>query len=354
MSNVLLAPGTLNIKFSLDPVYNNLASLSMVALADTFPDLDEWVRQTAANLSAEQMRVHRVLFDILYSAFEPNEDWPSFPAYLDHLGKHDPMLMRNRFLKHMFACSSEHYTQRDRIMDLETFIAQIGRSEFDREIEYDLFAQAHAFLNNPPTMRDTIVSHLTMMWHEALRAEWERTKEFLMHTIDTFRNHDYSNQSAYEAIRAVTGRDAHGNWQQILASTETLIFIPSPHIGPYLMHYAYVPVVRMIFGARLPEQVLRAPIEFTRTDILIQLRTLADDTRLRILELLLKEGELCAQDIITRLELSKSSASRHLSQLSATGYLVEHSRSGKTKCYTLNPERFQETIHFLRRYTTPQ
>ena len=61
-------------------------------------------------------------------------------------------------------------------------------------------------------------------------------------------------------------------------------------------------------------------------------------------------GELRAQEIITRLELTKSSASRHLSQLSATGYLVERQGAGKIKWYTLNPERFRETLRSLDRY----
>ena len=73
--------------------------------------------------------------------------------------------------------------------------------------------------------------------------------------------------------------------------------------------------------------------------------------RLRILELLLEEGELRAQEIITRLKLTKSSASRHLSQLSAAGYLVERQKTGKAKYYTLNPVRFRETLRFLERYT---
>ena len=61
----------------------------------------------------------------------------------------------------------------------------------------------------------------------------------------------------------------------------------------------------------------------------------------------LEEGEVCAQEVIARLGLSKSSASRHLSQLSATGYLLERQGSGKSKCYRINAERFGETVGAL-------
>jgi ArsR family transcriptional regulator len=68
------------------------------------------------------------------------------------------------------------------------------------------------------------------------------------------------------------------------------------------------------------------------------MNALADDTRLRILEILTKHDELCAQDIIEELGLSQSSVSRHLSQLSATGFLVERRRD-VNKCYSLNVDR---------------
>ncbi|UCC64327.1 MAG: winged helix-turn-helix transcriptional regulator [Anaerolineae bacterium] len=350
MSNVLLAPGMVSVRSALDPVYNNLASLYMIAVADAFPEVDDWVKQTAAGLSAGQMRTHRVLKTILYSAFEPDEEWPSFPAYVSHLAVQDPARMRNRFLKHMFPASGERVIRHDRLMDLETFIAQIDRSEFDGEIEDDLFAEAHALLSDPPAMRDTIVAHLTTLWREALAAEWERNQAFLEGVVEAFQRRDYAGQSAYDAIRSVTGRDAHGCWQDVLAPANTLVFIPSPHIGPYLLHYAYPPLVRVIFGAHLPAVATPRPAGLSRADILVQLRALADDTRLRILELLMAEGELSAQEIVTRLKLSKSGGSRHLSQLSATGFLVERQGPGKTKSYALNPARFREMQHFLEGY----
>ena len=44
-------------------------------------------------------------------------------------------------------------------------------------------------------------------------------------------------------------------------------------------------------------------------------KALADETRLRILALLLSEGELCVCDIIAALKLPQSTISRHLANL---------------------------------------
>jgi DNA-binding transcriptional ArsR family regulator len=346
--SILLAPGTVDVKFALDPVYNNLASLYMLTFSET-PDVDEWVKHTAATLSAAQMRTHRVVKIVLYSAYEPDEDWPSFLAYLDALAERDPTLMRARFLRHMFPDIGEEYISRGQMMDLETFIDRIDRSELDHEFDYDLFVEAYALLKDPERLREVIVSHLTAMWHEHLAAEWERNEASLQQIVDAFQERDHVGLTAYEAIRTITGREAHGNWQELLAKTRTLIFIPSPHVGPYLMHYAYPPVTRMLFDAHLP-QAAHSTANLTRTELLVQLRTLADETRLSILDLLLREGELCAQAIIARLDLAKSSASRHLSQLSAAGYLIERQGPGKTKCYTINPAHFQGMTRFFERY----
>ena len=50
-----------------------------------------------------------------------------------------------------------------------------------------------------------------------------------------------------------------------------------------------------------------------------------------------------------RLDLSQSAASRHLKQLSATGYLIERRCSG-AKCYSLNRERVQDTMRAVEAF----
>ena len=52
-------------------------------------------------------------------------------------------------------------------------------------------------------------------------------------------------------------------------------------------------------------------------------RALADETRLRILGLLLNSGELCVCDITATLQLPQSTVSRHLSYLKNAGWVVD-------------------------------
>jgi DNA-binding transcriptional ArsR family regulator len=60
---------------------------------------------------------------------------------------------------------------------------------------------------------------------------------------------------------------------------------------------------------------------------------------------------MCAQDLIEAIQLSQSSASRHLRQLVATGYLIER-RQESAKCYRLNPVQLEATLTALRAYVS--
>lgn len=63
-------------------------------------------------------------------------------------------------------------------------------------------------------------------------------------------------------------------------------------------------------------------------------KALADETRLRILALLL-EGELCVCEIIAALELPQSTTSRHLAYLRNSGW-VNDRRQGVWMYYRIN------------------
>jgi len=63
-------------------------------------------------------------------------------------------------------------------------------------------------------------------------------------------------------------------------------------------------------------------------------KALADETRLRILALLLREEELCVCDLIAALKLPQSTVSRHLAYLRKSG-LVNDRRCGLWMYYSI-------------------
>lgn len=79
-------------------------------------------------------------------------------------------------------------------------------------------------------------------------------------------------------------------------------------------------------------------------------KTLADETRLRILMLLYSEGELCVCDIIAALLLPQSTVSRHLAYLKKSATVIDR-REGLWIYYSINhSHRLMEELEpFLRK-----
>jgi biotin operon repressor len=84
-----------------------------------------------------------------------------------------------------------------------------------------------------------------------------------------------------------------------------------------------------------------------RPELRARLAALADENRLHILELLLQQDEIHAQDIIAALDLSQSNVSRHLKQLVSLGYLYERRGEGANKTYRLSSFYIERTARAL-------
>lgn len=65
-------------------------------------------------------------------------------------------------------------------------------------------------------------------------------------------------------------------------------------------------------------------------------KSLADETRLRILLLLADHGELCICDLMAALELPQSTVSRHVAYLKNAGWLSDR-RGGVWMYYAIRP-----------------
>jgi DNA-binding transcriptional ArsR family regulator len=76
--------------------------------------------------------------------------------------------------------------------------------------------------------------------------------------------------------------------------------------------------------------------------------TLADPTRLRIVEALLN-GEQQVNDLVARVDIHQSGVSRHLRILSDAGF-VQMRPDGARRLYSLRAEPFQQLDSWVSRY----
>jgi DNA-binding transcriptional ArsR family regulator len=358
-SDLLPRTQPVTITVAAEPAVNILHSMLLLNMAETLSGLGEWVGRTAAGLTPEQLHRNRLVLDGLHHALLPERRWPSFNAYLDDLASSEPHVLRDRLIWHMTHVSKPASApgatpppQPDPQMlltSVEVYLDILRRYgfEFDEAIE----TEAHRFFNDPPAMQSVIVEHLRDLWQTILSEEWEHVQPLVQESVSAFQQIDFTRMTTAAAFRAVTGQELSEKWEQLIANRAQLIFVPSPHIGPYLRCFKSSRIMWVLFGARLPEGVPAGHSALSRSDMLVRLGALNDDTRLRILALLSQHDELCAQDIMTLLDLTQSAVSRHLRQLSATGYVTERRRE-IAKCYSLNRERIGDTFRALEGFLT--
>jgi DNA-binding transcriptional ArsR family regulator len=77
-------------------------------------------------------------------------------------------------------------------------------------------------------------------------------------------------------------------------------------------------------------------------------QTLADPTRLKILEIL-REGEATVSHLVDKVEIQQSGVSRHLSILHDAGF-VQMRPDGQKRLYSIRPAPFRELESWIEKY----
>lgn len=355
----ILTSTTETISIRLEPAVSAFHSLMLVAKADKYSGLGEWVTETSALMSSAERERHRLIMDAFYYATVPRRTWPSFPAYLEHLAGEPAKALRDRTLAHycdmprLDGSAKDPPPAAEILGSRQSYLAFLHERYEAEHIDVELESEAYELLTEPARLQQMVVSHLRHMWTAYLSGEWAAVQPLLQEAVAAFRRLEYDTQDRAAAFEAITNRPlAEIGWQRKIEAAERLVFIPSAHIGPYVGIMALEPGLGVMFGARSPAGVDHSASELSRAEILVRLNALADETRLRILRLVSTGGETRSQEIIEQLELSQSAASRHLSQLTATGYLLARRCDG-AKCYRLNTDRIEDTLQAVGAFLQP-
>jgi DNA-binding transcriptional ArsR family regulator len=355
--NAIVLPSVTTVEIRLDQVQTFINSMVLLVRGEELSGLSPWVYETAAKLSAEEMKEHELVMIGLHYAVMPTRFWKDVPTFLDHLENSDAVKLRDQVLD--FYLNFTNCQEAENILEAskESLLADVDffldylRSKFGEElIIAEVETVAFDLLQDPPRMQKKIAAHLRLMWEEYFQAEWDRVQPMLSDAVMAFEEIDFSQMEKEEAAAYITGREIdQKSWEKTYQDASQLIFVPSAHNGPYLGGFKYKNAQGFIFGARLPKDTEVDAPDLSRNEITIRLSALADDIRLNILKTIAEEGEVRSSEIIERLDLSQSAASRHLKQLSATGYLIERRCSG-AKCYSLNRERVQDTMRAVEAF----
>ncbi len=344
------------MEVSLEPAANALGSLFLLVELDWLSGLDDWVVRTAAEMSASQRRNNQMALLGLFYAVVPAQSWPSFPAYIDHLQALDGRELQERLMRRyaslpLLAGAEADVDPKDWAWALgsaDDYLSFLGTRFKEEMIDVDLETEAYRLVTHPEEMKTMLVSHFKDMWSSYLELEWQKVEPMLATSAKAFQDLDLERMSLEAAFDAITQQPPAKilDWMK---DVRRVVFVPSAHTGPYMSHLAGENTVWLLFSARMPAGREAEAPDLSRAELLYRLSALAEDSRLRILADIRDQGELSSQDIMERLEVSQSTASRHLRQLSATGFLSER-RTEAGKWYRLNSERIELTLQALRTY----
>ena len=367
-TNYILAPQLVKVRFDISPAFNGIESIREFNEVGQLSGIHEWVIQSAASLPPRRRDLNLIMFEgfagVFFDMLLPTSGYADYLSYVDAIAASDPEQLRDGAVNLLVSIPHKHPGEwdvsfgeitREKVLNDEEFFVRIMTHFCCENAPCDeaIWHEAFALFNDPPQMQAAMIEHLRWMWDHLLAEEWVRVLPLLQELVTAFEAMDFSNMTIYEAIRAVTTRDLRGKLDEKQESADTIVFIPSAHIGPYIVKAMVGTTLCVIFGARLPRGWQTPSSALSRSELLTRLSALGDDTRLRILELLTKHEELCAQDIIEILGLSQSSISRHLSQLSANGFITERRRE-VSKCYSLNTDRVVDTLRTLTNFLSRQ
>lgn len=347
-----------NIEVGLEPAHNVLHSMMLLNNVQDLSGYSQWIVDTAVSLTPQQANKNVLVLEGLHFAVHPWQSWASFPAYLDHLAMQEPTALRDMILNVYVKLPNQTGNNTIKVNQPTDIIATLGtyldylQSRFREDcVDVQIETQAYALLKDPPAMQQLIVSHLREMWLDYFAAEWDRVHPMLKEAVHAFRQLDLQRLPIVDAVQKVIDQDVPEAWREIIQEHDydRVVFVPSAHLGPYLGTLRDFHNLYLFFGARLPEGTTTQSPDLNRSEILMRLSALADDNRLQIVQLVNQAGELCSKDIMTQLNLSQSATSRHLKQLTASGYLEEKWREG-AKCYSLSQKRIKSTLGAIEQF----
>lgn len=306
---------------ALEPVQQILLSMTLLT-ADTISETEEWLNILAARLPAATAQTNRLIFGELAAAVFWHLDAPDFPAYLAALAAEPPDQVAARV-----------------------------KAGLQPQANALLQPKAARLLADPTAMQQHIVKHLHALWADHFAATWEKKSSMMAYIARELNGRSWPDSSATALIRAFIRRAVPEWLANQLGGVERVIMVPSPYLHFQAARFTKqtdgTPTTLWLFlWADFWVWPMRTePIQ--RSEVLSPLNALADETRLRILELLAATTELRAQEIIAQLDVSQSTVSRHLKQLQGAGFISEERTGDTNKSYRLRPERIREVAYSL-------
>lgn len=355
---LIVTPPTVAVRFYTSLLHSLMTVAGLLHVGNRLEGLSDWFRQAEARLQPNTVAglqpiamlsilatgVQGFLIDSVPSDSAANTD---FDALVQHLQEIDTVQLQ----KVAFQAMQESLQRIEQLAPdealptdehaLRTMIVQAYEqtanrwdpplaTPMDPSDFVDLLLDAEA-------MRDHLLIALRTLWADVYQQQIveDQTQHLAAKTYHQQQQYPEDFRSIF---RAVTGRTLPEWLQRQLSTLRYADFVPASHIGAHITISMLGDKWWIGFNANLiPAH--RGHGSFSPL-LYPVLKALADETRLKIVTLL-TEGTFNVGEIADALNLTQSTASRHLSLLAKTD-ILETRRDGTMRYYTLNRAALQE------------
>lgn len=203
--------------------------------------------------------------------------------------------------------------------------------------------EAVSLVISPGQLKLRTLALLEGFWRDVFEAEYRATLPDMRQAVRTAQSlMHYS--SAQQTFAELTGHRLPDEISSRLRDVDRVVYSPSNRLGQYIQYILYPPTLILYFNPATvlerrssPVRLAADELEMSTAEVLDGFRALSDPSRMRIVEML-REGELYAQEIVSRLGISQSAVSRHLSTLESADLVTVRPANGM-KYYAIDRGR---------------
>ncbi len=358
MAELIAARSPLQVTFVNSLPLNVLLTMALVPTADQFEGLDEWLRNAAAALPVERRRELDLLtgfpggymrfVEAIAARLLPLHGEAEQGVFADLLSRLEALSVED--FQALALQSLRRGPLRDGTM-AEELLRDPGHLAAALAINSHLDgASAAALVLDPADLRSRFLEALAHFWGGVYQPVYQECLPLLERSVEYHRRQAYPSQFD-ELFQAVTGRVIPVELQARLAEIQFIRFVPSCHLGPYVVFFQGGDLLTIFYNCRGTLLEERQAGEQVRS-LFPVLKALTDETRLQIL-LLLLDREMYAQELVERLGLSQPAISRHL-KLMLTAGLLRMRPEGGSKYYQADRDvlhRLAQELEHLSRST---
>ena len=362
---LFLTPTKIKTEFSVSLLHSLLTTIGLLHLQRQLEGLDEWVRQQHITSHKNDYLLNPLRMLILFATgiqgyltdFIPkdhnaNTDFDALWEALQTLNIIEFQeaclhALHERLIK-LEILPTTHLLPNDQ-MKLVNLIDQ-AQERLKRYWEQDAPMDSESFVDlllRPNVLRQQVLDGIWHFWHTVYHEQAIVDLEQQQRALNFHTKQNYGDDFPI-VFRDITGRNLPHYLHERLPSLRSIELLPHCHVGMYTTVAIYGDKCWIAFNANL-ESSISGEKSTSIVRLYPSLKALADETRLKIVSILSTQT-LNVGEIAEALQLTQSTASRHLALLAKTDILNVR-RDGTMRYYTLNPETVEAIANHLKQLT---